>query len=278
MLPPGKRKYISFSVLRRVLKLHKQHDKTIIDYPWFGLYFLPLRVLLGKRYEVRELDIQFLRFRGFGKWYWPLMYVFEYLVYRLSDRLRCISSHDMAAARRYFKIKEKKCIVEAFIPDARRFYPSEEFKAQTREKLGLAEDEAFILFYGKLDYRPNLEAVRYIKEEIIPLLNQYGDFKYRVVIAGLNPPRITDPRIIYTGFIEHIERYVQSCDVMINPVTLGGGVKTKVLEALACGKPVVSTENGARGIEGEFYKGRLYICGDTHWGEFARKTVDLACS
>ena len=276
VLPARKRKYFSFSTLRWILRLHKRHDKTIIDYPWFGLYLVPLRVLFGKHYEVRELDIQFLRFRGFRKWYWPLVYVFEYLVCRLSDRLRCISAHDMEAAKRYFKIRADRCIVEAFIPDARRFYPSEEYRSRIREHLGIAGDEVFILFYGKLSYKPNLEAVRLIKEELIPRLNRYEGFRYRVVIVGLNPPRIPDPRFIYTGFVRFIEQYVQSCDVMINPVILGGGVKTKVLEALACGKPVVSTESGARGIERELYKGRLFVCGDTDWEAFATKVASFS--
>jgi hypothetical protein len=48
------------------------------------------------------------------------------------------------------------------------------------------------------------------------------------------------------------------------------------MEALACEKPVVSTQSGSRGIEKKSYKNRLFICADTDWEEFARQVARIS--
>jgi glycosyltransferase involved in cell wall biosynthesis len=274
-MPNTKRKYFSYTLLKQILSLYKRHEKTIIDYPWFGLYFLPLRIFLGKRFEMRELDIEFLRFKGFRKWYWTIMYLFEYLVYLCADRVYFISVDDKRTAQKYFHIKEGKCIVKTYQPDISRFFPETKYRQEIRKKLGFGEHELFILFFGNLSYKPNIEAIQIIKSEIIPRLNQYGDFNYKIAIFGKNPPDLKDEKIIYAGFVKNIEHYVQSCDVMINPIISGGGVKTKAVEALACERNVVSTSTGAMGIDIELYKKYLYIIENNNWDGFVDRIVTL---
>lgn len=274
-LPPTKRKYFSVSVFRQILGLHRRHQAVIIDYPWFGVYFLPPRLLAGRRYQVRQPDVQFLRFKSFGKWYWPLMYVFERLVCRWADKVRFISEADKLAAVKAFGLMESRCEVEPFIPDGKRFYPTGEYRHSIRERLHLNEDECFLLFYGRLDYAPNRQAIDIIKRELIPRLHGHEGFRYTIVVCGSHAPPIEDDRIIYTGFVEHIEHYVQSCDVLINPVVSGGGVKTKVLEALACERPVVSTAAGAVGINVDNYPERLHLCNTHDWNAFVDEILSV---
>ncbi len=61
---------------------------------------------------------------------------------------------------------------------------------------------------------------------------------------------------------------------MLNPLTTGGGIKTKAVEALAYNKIVVSTENGAAGILPQFCGDNLLITPDGNWDAFTKATLD----
>ena len=75
-----------------------------------------------------------------------------------------------------------------------------------------------------------------------------------------------------TGFLEDVAPFLGKCQVFIAPITWGGGIKVKILHAMAMGLPVVTTPVGAEGIdvvEGE----HLFI---THTpGEFADRVIQL---
>jgi len=57
------------------------------------------------------------------------------------------------------------------------------------------------------------------------------------------------PRVQITGFVEDTPSIYDSCDLMINPVRFGAGLKIKNIEAMAYGLPLVTTTHGARGLE-----------------------------
>ena len=103
-------------------------------------------------------------------------------------------------------------------------------------------------FLGSLDYRPNQEAAIWIAEELQPLL------KAEVHIAGSNAPewlrnRLTDSEVAFDGKVPDAAAFIRSMCVMIAPLLSGGGMRIKILEAMACGRPVVSTTLGAAGID-----------------------------
>ena len=83
-----------------------------------------------------------------------------------------------------------------------------------------------------------------------------------------------DKNIIYAGFVEDISLYFKGVDVFINPVTDGGGIKTKLVEALGYNLNAVSTINGATGVDEKICNGKLLICGNTDWRSFAEKMQD----
>ena len=82
--------------------------------------------------------------------------------------------------------------------------------------------------------------------------------------------------IIYAGFVDDISIYFMGCDVFINPVQIGGGIKTKLVEALGFNLNVVSSLNGAIGVEPEICNGKLLICENNAWDDFANK-MQQAC-
>jgi glycosyltransferase involved in cell wall biosynthesis len=66
-------------------------------------------------------------------------------------------------------------------------------------------------------------------------------------LEGKNPPEISHPNYI-TGFVENLPEYIAAADIAVAPLLKGGGTKIKILEYMACGKPVVTTTKGAEGI------------------------------
>lgn len=73
--------------------------------------------------------------------------------------------------------------------------------------------------------------------------------------------------IIFTGVVNHIEHYINASDVIIAPTLKGGGTRIKILEAIACGKKVISTKRGAEGLINELTKPFLEIA--DNWNDFA---------
>ena len=83
--------------------------------------------------------------------------------------------------------------------------------------------------------------------------------------------------IIYAGFVEDITLYFKGADIFLNPVIEGGGIKTKVVEALGYNLSVISTKSGAIGIPTELTNGKLTTVEDTDWDNFINSvyTVDI---
>jgi glycosyltransferase involved in cell wall biosynthesis len=97
-----------------------------------------------------------------------------------------------------------------------------------------SEEPDAVGFLGSLDYRPNQEAALWIAEELQPRLAG----RARLHIAGSRAPEWLRARLAATGV-----------HFVIAPILSGGGMRIKILEAMAAGKAVVSTTIGAEGID-----------------------------
>ncbi|MBU2869088.1 TIGR03087 family PEP-CTERM/XrtA system glycosyltransferase [Colwellia sp. E2M01] len=109
------------------------------------------------------------------------------------------------------------------------------------------------LFTGVMDYKPNIDAVIWFVETVWPsILTKYK--KARFIIAGMNPTSLVNDLtnitgIEVTGFVDDILPYYHQSDYFVAPFRLARGVQNKVLQAFACGLPVISTPMGAEGID-----------------------------
>ncbi len=139
-----------------------------------------------------------------------------------------------------------------------------------------AEEENSLVFLGNYLHYPNVDAVLYFHEEIWPLLKKnISQLKFYVVGQG-PPPEIMrlaqDKSIVVTGTVDDVTPYLRRGQVFICPVRLGGGFRGKILEAMALGRPVVSTRLGAEGIPASC--GENIILADTP-DEFVKGITDL---
>jgi glycosyltransferase involved in cell wall biosynthesis len=83
-----------------------------------------------------------------------------------------------------------------------------------------------------------------------------------------------DQNIIYAGFVEDVEMYFKAADLFLNPVQSGGGIKTKMVEAIAFGTTVITTETGAAGIHRDICGKKLIVVPDNDWNDFANAVIE----
>ena len=128
-----------------------------------------------------------------------------------------------------------------------------------------------------MDYTPNAEAIDAIIEQIIPRLNKQS-LSYTIIICGRNlPERFNElkdiPEIIFAGFVKDISIYFKGADIFINPVIEGGGIKTKLVEALGANLSAVSTQRGAIGIPKSVILNKLIIVDNNDWDAFSSQIL-----
>ncbi len=111
---------------------------------------------------------------------------------------------------------------------------------------------ASIVFTGTMNFRPNVDAVLWFCEEILPLIKKEA-YHVHFYIVGQWPTAavraLAGPAVSVTGYVSDIRPYIMNSAVYVVPMRMGSGTKLKVMEAMAMGIPVVSTSLGAEGID-----------------------------
>lgn len=108
-----------------------------------------------------------------------------------------------------------------------------------------------LVFVGALDYFPNVDGLVWFHREVVPRLRPKG---IRLVVVGHHPDRLLgplrrDPAIHFTGWVENVIPWVHQAAIYVAPLRIGGGIRLKILEAMALGKAIVTTSAGCEGIE-----------------------------
>jgi glycosyltransferase involved in cell wall biosynthesis len=110
-----------------------------------------------------------------------------------------------------------------------------------------------VVFTGLMDHPPNIDAVVWFCRKILPALRAKRP-GLRFKIVGARP----DARVIelagregveVTGEVADIRPYLAGSSALVVPLRSGGGTRLKILEAMAMGRPVISTTLGAEGLE-----------------------------
>jgi glycosyltransferase involved in cell wall biosynthesis len=109
-----------------------------------------------------------------------------------------------------------------------------------------------LLFTGKMDFRPNIDAVLWFGQQVWPLILARRPHTTLAVVGQRPHPRLDTLRqlsgLTITGYVDDVRPYLAGARVYVAPLRVGGGTRLKLLEAMAMGKAIVSTTVGAEGF------------------------------
>lgn len=170
----------------------------------------------------------------------------EYDVGRRADWILACSQEDLLRFQRIY----------GFSPGKMRVVPNGVMaflgagaisREKARRKLEFGGGSFVAIFIGS-NYGPNIEAARFIADELAPTMQDVT-----FVIAGGVGSAIHSRRknVIVTGFLDEDKKlaWLAASDIAINPMLSGSGTNIKMFDFMAWSLPVVATAVGARGIE-----------------------------
>jgi len=267
--------YPPFVLRLRQIMREERPDVLHLEFIWHGLHAVLARFPGHPILAVNSHNVEGDRFRQTGRRTWRLVSLYERWVLSRADRVFVVSDDD---CRRFVDrgVDPAKMQVLPNGFDRHIFYPNPEARPRVLDALGLPADTRLLLFFGQFAYQPNREAIEALGREVMPRLDtSVTGHRLALVGKGLIPvveAARTHPRILSVGRVDAIADYINAADVVLVPVQAGGGTRLKIIESIACGKTVVSTQVGAEGIDAR-------LCGDhlrisRNWEEFAALTVE----
>jgi glycosyltransferase involved in cell wall biosynthesis len=130
-----------------------------------------------------------------------------------------------------------------------------------------------------MNYPPNVDAAVWFCEQILPTVRaRLPEFMFRIVGRDPTPQVRALARhqgVVVTGQVPDIAPHLADCLALLVPLRSGGGTRLKIIEAMALGRPVVSTPIGAEGLE--VVDGQTILLAETA-GQFADQLVALVNS
>ncbi len=177
---------------------------------------------------------------------WQRLRAFERSVATTSHATLCVSAQDASALQALEPTLQPHVIPNGI--DIAAYQAAK--NAQQNKPSGTPQT---LVFTGKMDYRPNIEAVLWFATQVLPLVQQtFPAVQFQIV--GQKPsPRLdilrSNPNIIITGAVDDIRSYIMQADVYVAPLRVGGGTRFKLLEAMALECPIVTTRAGCEGFD-----------------------------
>lgn len=288
ILGTGIERYTHPGLVKKIARVIKNSGAKvlIIEHPYLGWLARILKKRLGISVIVHSHNIEYLRFKSVGKWWWPFMRIYEKQIHRMADMSFFVTDEDRAHAITHFQLNPNACATITYGLERAEPPKAHERKHATdilRSKHQIPENHRILLFNGTLCYKPNLDALHFILNEINPILLKQNS-PYTIIICGKDLPKemhdlsdYKDKNIIYAGFVDDIELYYLGAQIFLNPIIEGGGIKTKLVEALGYNLCVISTKSGAIGVSTETTAHKMVVVDDKDWITFvnALEYVDI---
>jgi glycosyltransferase involved in cell wall biosynthesis len=171
----------------------------------------------------------------------------------IASILRCdisllISEVEMELLQKHYKIDRSLLYYLPFLLDA--------IDQETIQSWTSFEDRKDFIFIGNFLHEPNWNAVQYLKESIWPLIRKelpeasmqiYGAYPSQKVLQLHN----SKERFLVFGRAKNAFEVVSKAKVVLAPLRFGAGAKGKLIEAMQCGTPSVTTAVGAESMNGD---------------------------
>ncbi len=271
-----------FFTLRKIIK-QQQPGHILLEHPYYGWLALLLKYFCNVKLVIHSHNIEALRWKSLGKWWWPILWHYERIVHKNADHNFFITNEDREYAIKNYKLQRNKCTTITYGIEWDKA-PSAQLRDDSRNQLcqlhNIKPEKKILLFNGAFNYKPNRDALYTIVKKINPLLQEVENFHYHILVCGKDIPADLSveqfPNISLIGFVDDINLYFLGADIFLNPLADGGGIKTKLVEALGSGLSAVSTENGAIGVDASICNGKLVIVGDNERKGFTQAIINTA--
>lgn len=233
-----KTKYLNSNGYGRRLKAFlkgRQFDTVIVEYihSSYFLNFLPedVQVILDAHDIISERADEFKKYNYAGALY-ELPEDTEREIFNVYDHIMVLCQPD------YDKLNTMICPGKALLCP----HPVQLCPHPVKEKV---KNIAFIASA----YIPNRDAINWFITNCWPHIAAKYDVSLSIYGSVGESVAQTDNRIFVKGFVPSLDQIYEDADIIINPVRFGAGLKIKNVEALAHGRPLVTTSHSARGIE-----------------------------
>jgi glycosyltransferase involved in cell wall biosynthesis len=185
--------------------------------------------------------VRLVELGAFERWCWPEIHCL--LLVSDEDRVRCERARP-----------DQRTLVVPNGVDCRTILPKRDYEASP----------PVLLFTGDMAAEPNVEAALVLATEIYPVIRrEYPSVEIRFV--GRNPdPRIrklAGNGIVVTGAVPDVQPHLQAASIYVAPHFTRASARTKLLEAMAAGLPIITTPLGIEGIKAQ--AGRDLLIEDT---------------
>lgn len=198
---------------------------------------------------------------------WKKLERYERAICQRADRVVVCSNADAQALSTLHPKLQTRVIPNGV--DTQHFVPSDTVCAKPDAELAM-------VFVGKMDFRPNIDAMTWFVTEILPRIRAEIPLAHIIIVGQKPAPRIQalaqNAGVEITGWVEDTRPFVADAAVYVVPLRMGSGTRLKVLEAMAMGKAIVSTTRGAEGIE--YTRHHHLVIADTPEA-FARAVIEL---
>ncbi|MDR3453997.1 MAG: TIGR03087 family PEP-CTERM/XrtA system glycosyltransferase [Rhodoferax sp.] len=192
---------------------------------------------------------------------WPLSWLYRREGERLLAYERAIAAR---AQRSFFVTENETALFRDMAPesanrvgvisngvDADYFSPDPACPSPFTDN-GVHPDQMPLVFTGAMDYWPNIDAVTWFVQHILPTLRQAWP-KLCFYIVGRNPSpavlALASSAVVVTGTVPDVRPFLQHAAVVVAPLRVARGIQNKILEAMAMARPVVASQSCVEAID-----------------------------
>ena len=281
LLPTKKWQFFNPLNIYKILSFLKKIKAThlIIEHPYYAFLTIFAKNILAIKVIYRSHNIEYKRFKVINKKLALIVGLLEKLMCNQANKIFFITEEDKKKSIELYKINATKTLVIPPIITPKNLTNKNIARKLIAKKYGINNSTSIYLFNGTLDYLPNTQAVENISKYLIPELAKITN-NFCVIVTGrieLQQAQhlyaLKSNQLIIAGNVNNVDDYFLAADVYINTVISGGGVQTKILDALSYHLNVVCFNNMLNGIKIENTTTKIFSVELTRWDLFAHQVV-----
>jgi len=259
-------KQLSSELCAKVASISNRNDIDLVHFEWTPYAAATMRDRAGKPWVIDAHNVESLIWRRYFEveknWLkarfihrqWKKTVQFERQMFQSASHTVFVSEPDQVIAFAQFGCRASTVVDNGV--DIAGYMFSERTHAES----------ATLLFLGSLDWRPNVDAIRWFLDEIWPVVRSKHPHA-KLDIVGRNPSQSltrrisTESQCAIHANVPDVGPFLKKASALVVPLRIGGGSRLKVLEAAASGVPVISTQVGIEGLKMD--AGTHYLLADT---------------